>query len=479
MKTLLFLLLSTAINFSAPYEPSALDKQIINFTFNEDFEQAKKLAQEQIRLNPSSPKYYYYYINTKILEYYQKVAELSPWKRDEGRKILNKEIIDYCENVVGKFEKAKLDTENKFYFGSIYGYLGRIYGIDGSWWSAFRTGLKSRNLMEEILKDDAQFYDAYLVLGMLYYYADRLSGLTGFIASVLGMSGDREKGLNYLQMAYDRGALVYGQTALTLIEVYSSLEDNDVAAFKYYTDFLKKYPRSKRALNSYCQRLLGFFELGKVTEIIKSNDQSLFDNYTFARYHDLLGNSETAIKFAESALKNENTLWRGASNNARYIIVFNSWLTGNSTKVKKYESELDERNKENFGIVKKYEKESKWLREFTINIANSKSVSELEAFAQSKPNLKNAEGYENRFNSLMGLVYYKNKMYDKAEQYYRKCLSSNNDRDKYTAYKFLVDIYLIQSTDKNKVKKLLDNIDDLDNDRLTFRAKDLEKKYNL
>jgi len=29
------------------------------------------------------------------------------------------------------------------------------------------------------------------------------------------------------------------------------------------------------------------------------------------------------------------------------------------------------------------------------------------------------------------------------------------------------------------VKTLLDVIDDMDNDRLTYRAKDLEKKYNL
>ncbi|MBM4172471.1 MAG: hypothetical protein FJ214_11425 [Ignavibacteria bacterium] len=479
MKTLLILFLFAAVNYSAPYEPSALDKQIINLTFNEDFEQAKKLAQEQIRISPTSPKYYYYYINTKILEYYQKVAELSPEKRDEGRKILNKEIIDYCENVVGKFEKTKLDTENKFYFGSIYGYLGRIYGIDGSWWSAFRSGSKSRNLMEEVLKADAQFYDAYLVLGMLYYYADRLSGITGFIASVLGMSGDRDKGLNYLQLAYDKGTLVYGQAALTLIEVYSSLEDNDAAAFKYYTEFLRKYPKSKRALNAYCQRLLGLYELNKVAAIIKSSEQNLIDHYTLARYNDLLGNSEAAVAFAESALENENTLWRGASNNARYIIVFNSWLTGNSAKVKRYESELDERYKENLTLVKKYEKESKWLREFTINIANEKSISELEAFAQSKPSLSKAEEYENRFNSLMGFVYFKNSMYNNAEQFYRKSLASDNERDKYTAYKYLVDIYLKQNTDKAKVKKLLDDIDDFDNDRLTFRAKELEKKYNL
>lgn len=476
MKKLILFFLLPLLIIAKPYEPNNIDKQIINHTFNEEFESALKISRDQIKINAGSPKYYYYYINTKILEYYQKVAELDPEKRDAGRKALNKEIINYCEDVLNKFDKAKLDTENKFYLGSIYAYLGRINGIDGSWWSAFRNGQKSRNIMEEVLKADPQFYDAYLVLGMLYYYADRLSGVTGFIAGVLGMSGDRNKGINYLQLAYEKGKLTYGQTALTLIEVYSSLEDNDFEAIKFYEDFLNKYPRNKRTLNSYCQRLIGLYEFNKLASLINSD---LVEDYTKARYYDAIGNSELAIKFAESSLKNEKSIWRGATENAKYIIAFNSWLTGNTSLQKKYESELDERYKEIFATTKKYEHESKWLYQFSVFVANGKSVAEIENFAENKPDLKRAPDIESRFNLLMGLVYFKNNMLNQSETFYKRSLSSKNERDKYTAYKYLVDIYLKQNIDKSKVKKLLDEIDDFDNDRLTFRAKDLEKKYNL
>jgi hypothetical protein len=479
MKKLMLILLLSSIISAKPFEPSSIDKQIINHTFNEDFDRAIAISQEQIKLAPSSPKYYYYYVNTKIMEYYQKVAELDTDKRDAGRKVLNKEIIDYCENVISKFEKSKLDTENKFYFGSIYAYLGRIYGIDGSWWSAFRTGLKSKKIMEEILKADPQFYDAYLVLGMLHYYADRLSGITGFIAGVLGMSGDREKGLNYLHTAYEKGKLTFGQTALTLIEVYSSLEDNDIASLKYYKEFLNRFPLNKRTLNSYCQKLLGLFEFNRVASIINSDDQKLIEDYIKARYYDAIGNSELAIKHAESSLENEKYMWRSASNNAKYIIVFNSWLTGNNEMIRKYESKLEEGSKETFNSAKKFERESKWLHQFTVQIASGKTIAELESIAATKPDLSKAADFEYRFNLLIGFAYFKNNMLDKAEQSYRKVLNSKSERDKYTAYKYLVDIYLKQNTDKSRVKKLLDDIDDFDNDRLTFRAKDLEKKYNL
>lgn len=479
MKRFFFIFLFPVILFAGSFEPNSLDRQIIDHTFNEEFDRAFKLSQDQIKALPGSPKYYYYYINARILEYYQRIAEMDPARRDAGRKALNKEIIDYCEVVIEKFEDSKFNTENKFYYGSIYAYLGRIYGIDGSWWSAFKSGMKAKNIMEEILQSDPQFYDAYLVLGMLHYYADRLSGVTGFIAGVLGMSGDRDKGLAYLNSAYEKGKLTYGQTALTLIEVYSSLEDNDAASIKYFEEFLKKFPKSKRTLNSYCQRLLNLNEFGKVESLINSDDQNLIEEYTKARYYDATGKSDLAIKHAINSLENEKPTWRGAVGNAKYIIVTNAWLTGNSSLLKKYEPELDERYKESFSTMRRYEKESRWLHRFAVEIASGKSISELEKSAAARPDLSKAEDLERRFNLIFGFVYFKKNQFNKAEQYYRQALRSGDEREKYTAYKYLVDIYMKQTADRNKVKQLLDEIDDLENDRLTFRAKDLEKKYNL
>ncbi len=245
MKYFLFVLLFSFVLHAQVVVPTTIDEQIISYTFNENFGQAIKLSQEQINKTPNSPKYYYYMINVKILEYYQKVAELSQEKRDEGRKTLNGEIIKYCEGVVDKFEDASLNTENKFYFSTIYGYLARVYGVDGSWWSAFRAGLKAKRLSEEVIKANPNFYDAYLVVGMLNYYADRMSGITSFIAGALGFSGDREKGLAQLRLAYEKGSLTFGLAAQTLIEVYSNLEDNETAAIPIYESFLKKYPTNQ------------------------------------------------------------------------------------------------------------------------------------------------------------------------------------------------------------------------------------------
>lgn len=479
MKFFLIVLFLSAIINAQIIHPTEIDRQIINFTFNEDFSQAIKLSQEQINKNQNSPKYYYYMINAKILEYYQKVAELTPEKRDEGRKKLNGEIIKYCESIVDKFEDASLGVENKFYFSTIYGYLARVYGVDGSWWSAFRTGLKAKNLAEEVIKTNPNFYDAYLVIGMLNYYSDRLSGVAGFIAGALGFSGDREKGLVQLRLAYEKGSLTYGQSAQTLIEVYSNLEDNESAAIPVYESFLKRFPENRRTLNAYCLELISIWNLKKVEEIIKADNQNLVSEYVRARFYDLRGERELAIKFGEAAVANEKNQPRGGASASRYIVVYNSWLNGDNAKIKKHSGELNERALENYNMVKKYERESRWLRELTSLIANDKNQYEIELFAKGAPDFKSAKDLADQFNYLMGSFYYKNNILDKAETWFKKSVTSNNERERNNAIKHMLEIYLKTTVEKSKAKYLAEIIDDIDNDRLSYRARDLEKKYNL
>jgi hypothetical protein len=480
MKKILFLLLLSALAIPAkPIEPTTIDLKIIFHTFNEEYEPAKKICEEQIKLNPASPKYYYYLINVKILEYYQKVAELNPDKRDGGRKLLNKEIINYCENVLDNFDESMLNLENKFYLGTIQAYAARIYGIDGSWWSAFKSGKKAKSIMEEIIKSDPQFYDSYLVLGMIEYYADRMSGVTSFIAGILGLSGNREKGLSHLQLAYENGKLTFGQSALTLIEVYSSLEGNEYAALTYFENFLNRFPKNKRTLNSYCQVLMNILDYKKAENIIKNDRQNLIDDYARARFYDSKGDSKLAIQFGESALENEKKLYRGGGAAVRYIIVYNSWLLGDYAKVKKYESSLNDRSKELFENIKKNAASSKWLRDYSIQIVFDKPVIEIESIAKLKPSFSAANEFEDQFNLLTGAFYFKNSVFDKSEQFYNKALVSDNERSRNTAMKYLIEIYMRINADKKKVKNLISAIDDSKNDRLTYRSRDLEKKYNL
>lgn len=479
MKYLLILLLTTTNILAQSIQPTTIDLKIINHTFNEQFDEAKRISQEQINLSPNSPKYYYYLTNIKILEYYRNVAELDPEKRGEGRKKLNKEIIEYCEGVINKLDDTNLNLENKFYYGSIHAYLARIYGVDASWWSAFRSGKKAKNIMEQIIKSNPQFYDAYLVLGMINYYADRMSGVTGFIAGVLGLSGDREKGLNYLQTAFDKGKLTFGQSALTLIEVYTSLEGNEFAALHYFEKFLEKYPQNKRTLSAYCQTLMNIWEIDKVEILLKNDSGNIADDFAKARFSDIKGDSRLAIQFGEKALQNEKKLYRGGADYSRFIVLVNSYLIGDHKRVEKYEALLDERFLERYLVIKNNLAIGKWFRELSTKIANNEPVSEIEQFLKNKPNLRTAGDFEDQFNLLMGAYYFNSGNLIIAEQYFLKNMNTLDERNKSRTLNYLLEIYLRQTVDKSKVKKLLAAIEETENNRLNYRSKDLQRKYNL
>ena len=476
---LAILLFSASPLFSQAPVPDATEQKVTNLTYNENFDEAARICGEQIKANPQSPKYYYYLINIKVIEYYQKVRELKPENRSEGRKTLNKEILDYCESVVGKFDLAKLDLTNKFYVGMIHGYLARVYGVDGSWWSALQSGKKTRYIMEEVLRYNPKFYDAYLALGMLNYYADRMSGFTSFIAGVLGFSGDREKGLSQLQTAYRNGQATFGQTALTLIEVYSSLEGNDYESLQYYEAFLKLYPKNKRTLNSYINTLSNIRDYKKIGSLIAADKNNMIDDLAKARYYEAVGERELAIKFAEEALKDESKIYRGGANSARYLIAFNSWLTGDQARLKKYESLLTPESKERLNTIRNSEKGTRWLSELSVKTALDRPLNEIESFINSKPDFGKDKASEEQFRMLAGAFYLRRNMADKSETFYYPILDSSSERDKQTSARFLIEIYMRKYGDKNRVKKLFDVIDDIDSDQLTFRAKDLEKKYDL
>ncbi len=479
MKYLFVILSISTILSASTVELLPVDKEIIKNSFNENFDQAINQAEEQIRLNPYSPKYYYYQINAKVLQYSERIMALDHDKREEGREKINEELITYFEDIADKFEDNDLTTEDKFYYGAILGYLARMQGIDGSWWGAFSSGKEARNVMEEIIEKDPEFYDAYLLLGMTEYYADRLSGFVGIVASALGFSGDREKGLAYLNLAYDKGNLVFGQTALTLIEIYGRLEDNEHKSLKYFEGFLKHYPRNKRITNHYCHQLINTWNFKKVDSIIQNDENNIVENYVKARYYSGRGNSEAAVEYATKSLNEEKYTWRGVNNHARYLVVYNNWLMDKDDDVEKTKELLNDRYIDIFKTTVDNAETTRWLHELSILMANNKPVNVIEEYLNSKPKFSDTLDYNNQYNLLVGSYYLRNGKHAECEEYFNEVVQSNDERARYSAYKYLIDLYLQQETSKQKVDKLLAMIDVFDNDRLIYRSRDLKNKYSL
>jgi hypothetical protein len=478
MYRLILFLMIASVSFAGSYQPNDIDKQIIQLSFNDKFDEAKDLSQRQINLNPDSPKYYYYKINAMVLEYFERITSIEIDKRNEERERINNEMISYVEEVIERFEDKELELEDKFYYGTILGYLARMQGLSGSWWGAFNTGSDARNIMEEILEADPKFYDTYLLLGMLEYYADRLSGVIGFVASVFGYSGDREKGLEYLNLALEKGTLAFGQTNLTLIEIYAQLEDNEYKALPYFEKFLERYPENKRIINGYVHELINTWNLDRADSIIVNDEKNLVNEYTRARYFDRIGNSEQAIKYASKVINNSSRNWRGMTNHAKFILAKENWIMGNDSIAYANKDSLNGYMQNRFNELVENKEDVMWMRSLTQAVI-ADDEKQITTMLVNKPEFNDSTDFENQFHALIGDFHFKNSRYQSAENSYLTIARSNRNDLKYYSYKQLIEIYLRIEAGKEKVNWLVEKIDEFDNDRLSFRVRDLEKKYDL
>jgi tetratricopeptide (TPR) repeat protein len=74
--------------------------------------------------------------------------------------------------------------------------------IERAWFSALRNAVGARRDHERVLELDPKYADAKLVLGAHYYVMGSLSFAVKMAVALVGLSGDKDKGLQYLNDAY-------------------------------------------------------------------------------------------------------------------------------------------------------------------------------------------------------------------------------------------------------------------------------------
>jgi len=150
--------ITTIAEAKSPY--NELGIKGIDLVFDMQFEQANKIFDEMIRMDPENAIGYFlksktylwmYIFSTNDKEHIEKYLELSSKTID-----IAKEMLDKNED----------DIDALFYIGNAYGYIGRWYGETGSWIKAYWYGRKGTNYLKKVIKKDPDYYDAYLGHGM-------------------------------------------------------------------------------------------------------------------------------------------------------------------------------------------------------------------------------------------------------------------------------------------------------------------------
>ena len=123
---------------------------------------------------------------------------------DPAQKQRIKQLVEQAE----KLENAELagnpNNADKLYARGVTRGQFALYTalIERAWFSALRNAVGARRDHERVLELDPKYTDAKLVVGAHNYVMGNLSLAVKIAVALVGLSGDKEKGLQYLNDAY-------------------------------------------------------------------------------------------------------------------------------------------------------------------------------------------------------------------------------------------------------------------------------------
>lgn len=270
---LYFLLICILFAGANPSDISEVDQTIISHIFNGEYQSADSLLEAQIKLQPDHPKYYALKCHSA---FYARYFDNSGMDRDSLLQL----VLDYAQKAIGVSENLEETTDIKFYLGVAHGYKSRIYGIQREYYDAYWAARKGRNYSKEVIEKDPEYYDAYLGLAVLdYFNATRITGWRSTLAWVLGMSGDRDKALEYFSLVEEKGRLFKPEAKFINAMMYRFYETDFERAVPYFENFLAQYPNNTFVQNQFRSLQLNQLILEKGTAYLAENIDSLRIGY--------------------------------------------------------------------------------------------------------------------------------------------------------------------------------------------------------
>jgi hypothetical protein len=150
-----------------------------------------------------------------------------------------------------KIKKLKgTNTEEKWHLtqGMANFFAARLYADSGHSFKAYKLIRTARDEMQELIKKHPDENDAYLVLGMYEYLAGSIPSGSRWLATLLGLKGDRALGVKYLERASAKAPVMAPEAARMLL-VAASIFPETTRSCAYLP--MAKYVRSKYPNNPH------------------------------------------------------------------------------------------------------------------------------------------------------------------------------------------------------------------------------------
>jgi len=216
-------------------------RQGIEKTFNLEAQSANIYFQKAIELDRDNPTGYAFLALAHLFLY-----EMSFEPRDREK---NQEaMLHHVSETLSKGEKRieKDSKENHAYFAMALAKIAKIrWAISQKKYLVIAQEVSNVwDYLAKAKEEDPQNHDIYFPMGLLHYHLDHLSGLTRVFSSWMITPGDRQRGLQELELAAQRGDLLRELAQAELASVYTNFEKQPALALPIARELKMKFPRN-------------------------------------------------------------------------------------------------------------------------------------------------------------------------------------------------------------------------------------------
>ncbi len=152
------------------------------------------------------------------------------------------ELSTHLSEAILKKDVGNQDA--RFFRGSVESLLAAFsYTIDRSKMEAIGHAKKAYRDYRGLLAENPEYYDAYMGVGLYEYIVDNLRWYIKWLAMIVGYRGSEERGIEYLELAREKGLSISDEASVLLMVVYFR-EKKNRDALAIAGELHRQFPRN-------------------------------------------------------------------------------------------------------------------------------------------------------------------------------------------------------------------------------------------
>src|ERR671933_385464 len=229
---------SGVVTHTAMLEPA---QRTLDLIYNMEFEAALRAAQRLIDLSPAHPAGHFYraatYWQWRLITHdpHQRAVLLTQFQESTQR----------ARDLAAHLPDAQA-AEAAFYLGAVYGLQARMHFVEQQYIRALLAAKQGSTYLQQCVARAPDWYDAYAGLGTYQYVLSRVPTVwRGIVQQLIGIAGDRDKGLQALEQARTAGRLSVPEAGSLLAKIYALPgEERYDKAYVLLESLVQRYPHN-------------------------------------------------------------------------------------------------------------------------------------------------------------------------------------------------------------------------------------------